>query len=243
MAIRKPWRESLFEHYLRENPAAEKAINHLLGESCSRGRLILLLRAASNPSRKQNFNHFVHGWTPSRRRAIGVAQILDQASAELRRFACSPFGATALRFHETLESAVRGEDAAFNGEAVVTGVQSKAEDCRALADTMERQARRLRQWSDSPVATLGPRLLSFRTVWKHLPIAMLASVVRRRKGQVPWGDLAYALEAVAAGYGIMAEISPDALRKQHNSFIRGNAGKAFHKSGGTKVLLLLFPPS
>jgi hypothetical protein len=230
----KSWLQNNFLEYLKNHPLAERAINNLVTESCSRGKLILILRTASDPSRKQIWNHFAREWTPSRQHAIGVARILDQASAELRRFACSPFGAAALVYHETLEGALRGEP----------GVQNKAEDPRALADAMERQAHSLLQYSDSPVAALTQRMLSFRTIWKHLPIAFAVGVVRRRKGRVPWGDVAYALEAVAAGYGIKAEISPDALRKQHNGFIRSSAGKAFHKSGASDVLLrVLFPPS
>ena len=189
MPHRKPWRETEFTQYLKDNPAAERAINNLVGENCPRERLILLLRAVSNRSRKQIWSHFVKEWAPSRRHAMEVAQILARASAGLRRFACSPFGAIALAFHETLESALRAEHGVFNGEAVMTDVQNKAEDPRALVDAIDRQARRLVQWSDSPVAAMAPRMLSYRTVWKHLPIALVARVVRRRKGQVPWVTL------------------------------------------------------
>src|SRR5262249_15991328 len=104
--------------------------------------------------------------------------------------ACSPFGAIALAFHETLASALRAEHGVFNGEAVMTDVQNKAEDPRALVDAIDRQTRRLVPWGDSPLAAMGPRPPSCRTVSKHFPIGVVAGVVRRRKGQVPWVTLA-----------------------------------------------------
>lgn len=81
---------------------------------------------------------------------------------------------------------------------------------------------------------------SYRKVWKHLPLTLTVEFVKRhRAAPIPWGDLAYALEAVAAGYGVERAISPDALRKQYFTFIRGKPGKVFTSSGLKDSMLSL----
>lgn len=237
MPQRKPWRETEFTRYLDSHSEAKRAINDLSGDNCSRERLILILRAASDPSRKQNWNRFVQEWVSSKRRAWEEARRLERASDELRQFASSPVAVLTLAMGEAGDDRKRKLRKAF-GKPAPFGFHHEAGHALALADAMERQARRLRQWSGSPIA-MALRGLSFRTVWKHLPLACAAQMVKRPRGHVPWGDLAYSLEAVAEGYGVQDSISPDALRKEYNAFIRSRAGKAFRLSAFAELLLSL----
>lgn len=236
MPQRKPWRESEFRRYLKESPVADKAIDNLAGANCSRTELISLLRGACRPDRKQIFNNLVRELVPSKQRAREIAQSLERSATELRLFACSPLGAISLASFEVGEKLFRAEPEACN-EAPVQGNEDKIGNPRLLADAMEQQAQTLRRWSNSPVAAIGSRGLSFRDSWKHVPIVLAARMVKRRNGKVPWGELALALEGVAAGYGVVVDVSPRALQKEHDRFVKSATGKRFDASGMMRLLL------
>jgi len=222
------WREARFRQFLKDNSKAKTAINNLVCDNCPETRLVALLRAASAPNQNEGWSRFLREWAPTKQRGNRLSRMLKQASSELRRYVCSPFGALPLMLHRSLENA---HPAAFYGETV--------EDPRTLADAMEKQADSLCRWNQSAIATILTRSFSFRSTWKHVPLALAARVVRRRSGRIPWSDLAYALEAVAAGYGIDADVSPDALRREQDRFLHSKAGKAF-ESSDLKTLLNLF---
>jgi hypothetical protein len=113
-----------------------------------------------------------------------------------------------------------------------------------LANMMKEQARALQRLHfPSAVVKAVSLTVSFKATWKHIPIALAVRSVGRKSGKIPWSELAYALEAVRAGYGIDADISPDALRREHERFTKSKAGKAFESSGLPEMLLGLQTPS
>ena len=72
-------------------------------------------------------------------------------------------------------------------------------------------------------------------------------MVKRRNGKVPSGRaLALTLEAVAAGYGVVVDVSPRALQKEHDRFVKSATGKRFDASGpedaATAFYVLQLPP-
>ena len=219
---------------------AEGALNNLTGEHCPRGILIVLLRRISDPASKQIWNHFVRDCVPSRKRATEVAQILDRAAVCLEAFAGNPFVSVALARHEASRSPQTDNEDSSEVPTIIRPC-SELEGACTLADAMKRQAHRMRAFSESSAVAEASRLLNYRTVWKHLPLAVAVHVIKRQKGQIPWSDLAYALEAVAAGYGTGSSISPDALRKQYTGFIQSKLGKHFLKADGMDAVLRLLP--
>ena len=64
---------------------------------------------------------------------------------------------------------------------------------------------------------------------------LAARMVKRRNGK-SWGELALALEAVAAGYGVVVDVSPRALQKEHDRFVKSATGKRFDASGMMRLL-------
>jgi hypothetical protein len=214
---RSGWSEAAFRDFLRTHSQAEKAIETLVPGGQHK-RLISLLQGVTEPGSKVRWHSFTEDWVPSSKRAKHVAKMLEDASAELAKFARNPLAASMLR--------------AENSELTFS----------KLAAAMQLQAHRISSWADSPSVRLC-RLFSFRKVWKHLPLALAVEFVKQyRTGPFPWGDFAYALEAIVTGYGVERGISPDALRKQYTAFIRSGAGKAFALSG-LRDFLLSFPLS
>lgn len=204
------WTEAAFARHLQESPIARSAIEKLICETCPRNLLMTLLRLAARPDRKRAWNEFVQWGVAPRRRVEKVATLLTQACHELKELATAPLGLILLGAPEINEA-------------------------WDLAVGMERAAYRLQRLHS--VSAKASRVLSYRAAWKHVPIALLAVVIKRRAGSVPWGDLAYALEAVSAGYGVEAILSPDGLRREHERFVLRPAGRAFYASGLLEFLL------
>ena len=142
--------------------------------------------------------------------------MLEETANEIEQLACNPLGAV-----------------------ILLSAPSSEMTRRELAGVMRREARTILRWADSPWVRLS-QLFSFRKVWKHLPLALTVEFVKEhRASRIPWGDLAYALEAIATGYGVERGISPDALRKQYTTFIRSGSNKAL--TSGLKNVLLSIP--
>jgi hypothetical protein len=240
---RTVWLENRFREHLKEYPAAERAIENLAGKNHrSRAELISLLRGAYIPDRKRKIKGLLEKFVPSKDRAKKVAQSLESSAEQLRFLACSPIGANSLAAYQLAEVFFTSGPQACK-ETVMKPTDDATLNPRLLADTMDRQAQILRRWADSPLIAATSRGFTFRKLWKHLPIALIANTLPRKNGKVPWVELALALEAVSAGYGLQADVSSDALRKQYERFEKTFTGNASERSALIRDLLAAFLPS
>lgn len=228
--LRPSYKEWLigFDSYMEQTPHARRALEQLEAKGCDRGILLRWVYAHTGMDR-EGLQGLGARFFPHRHHLERVAKLLDEAAMELEKLQANPFWPDPETVY-FLQNIRRPNDPAL------PALKHASAEFAALPKILTRNAALLR----STRVEITARAFSYRQLWKHLPLAVLAHYIKRQTGSWKYGAIAHLLEAAEWGLGNKSSVAEENIKKQHERFLKSKNGRLYSKFFGFDSVLKLF---